>query len=184
MTEPTSLTGNVRPLRPAAAVLPCHLCPDDDQALADPMLTVTFRAGFGPPRLVSLCSLCYLGRPSRKQTDLGSADLAWRALEGDVTRLLAGHEQGLWNPSDGELEFAAGLARMPWSEESMRTAVREAHSLAYAGRLVRALDNNAIVVPRHVPADDRALHSLRRLVDLLATEAERPREGSLQASSG
>ncbi|MFF3088822.1 hypothetical protein ACFVRB_27835 [Streptomyces nojiriensis] len=143
------------------------------------MLTVTFRPGFGPPCLVSLCSLCCLGRPSRKQTELGSADLAWRALERDVTRLLAGHEQGLWSPSNGELEFAAGVARMPWSEESMRTAVREAHSLACSGRLVRALDKNAFVVLRHVPADDPALHSLRRLVDLLATEAERSRGGGL-----
>ncbi|WP_129593432.1 hypothetical protein [Streptomyces sp. C] len=59
----------------------------------------------------------------------------------------------------------------------MRTAVREASNIVYAGRLLRALDNNAIVVLRHVPPDDRALHSLRRLVDVLATEWERPPGG-------
>ncbi|MFF4321149.1 hypothetical protein [Streptomyces sp. NPDC001568] len=54
----------------------------------------------------------------------------------------------------------------------MRTAVREADNLIYAGRLLRALDNNAIIVLRHVPADDPALHSLRRLIDVLATGGE------------
>ncbi|MGW9369620.1 hypothetical protein ACWGVR_06320 [Streptomyces xanthophaeus] len=56
----------------------------------------------------------------------------------------------------------------------MRTAVREASRLVYAGRLLRALDNNAIVVLRHVPADDLALHPLRRLIDALAADWERP----------
>ncbi|MFF4324583.1 hypothetical protein [Streptomyces sp. NPDC001568] len=70
------------------------------------------------------------------------------------------------------MEFAAGLARMVWTEESMRTAVREADNLVYAGRLLRALDNNAIIVLRHVPADDLALHSLRGLIDVLATGGE------------
>ncbi|MFE5521510.1 hypothetical protein ACFQ9Q_27880 [Streptomyces virginiae] len=105
---------------------------------------------------------------------MGPADLAWRVLERDVSHLLTAHQQGHWAPSDGELEFAAGLARMPWTEESMRTALREVNDLVYSGRLARALDNNAIVVLRHVTADDRALHSLRRLIDLLATEAEQP----------
>ncbi|MFF5808698.1 hypothetical protein [Streptomyces sp. NPDC012746] len=59
----------------------------------------------------------------------------------------------------------------------MRTAVREVDSLTYAGRLARALDNNAITVLRHIPADDRALHSLRRLIDVLAAGAERPPGG-------
>ncbi|MFK0045921.1 hypothetical protein ACIQU4_17695 [Streptomyces sp. NPDC090741] len=98
-------------------------------------------------------------------------------LERDVTHLLAAHGQGHWIPSDGELGFAAGLARMPWTEESMRAAVREVDNLVYAGRLLRALDNNAIVVLRHTAADDLALHSLCRLIDALAVEAERPSDG-------
>ncbi|MFF5809486.1 hypothetical protein [Streptomyces sp. NPDC012746] len=59
----------------------------------------------------------------------------------------------------------------------MRTAVREVDGLTYAGRLLRALDNNAITVLRHIPADERALHSLRRLIDALAAGAERPPGG-------
>ncbi|MFD7094064.1 hypothetical protein [Streptomyces xanthophaeus] len=57
---------------------------------------------------------------------------------------------------------------MPWTETSLATALRETSDLVYAGRLVRALDNNALIVLRRVPADDPALHSLRRLVDVLA----------------
>ncbi|MER6393701.1 hypothetical protein ABT236_35245 [Streptomyces sp. NPDC001523] len=60
----------------------------------------------------------------------------------------------------------------------MRIAVRDADNSVYAGHLLRALDNNAIIVLRHVPAGDRALHSLRRLVDVLATEAEHLPGGS------
>ncbi|MEV7729099.1 hypothetical protein AB0P15_30870 [Streptomyces sp. NPDC087917] len=56
----------------------------------------------------------------------------------------------------------------------MATAVREVDHLTYAGALLRALDNNAIIVLGHTPADDLALHSLRRLVDILATQAEQP----------
>ncbi|MGW7344987.1 hypothetical protein [Streptomyces sp. NPDC054854] len=41
------------------------------------------------------------------------------------------------------------------------------------GRLGRLLDGDAITVLCHVSADDPALHALRRLVDVLAAEAER-----------
>ncbi|EFL20005.1 predicted protein [Streptomyces sp. C] len=177
VTDPIFPTGNVRPLWPMAAAPACHLCPADGRAPADPAFTVTFRPASGPSRRVGLCAYCQVGRPGRERDELGPADVAWRALERDATRLLTAHEQGHWTPSDGEAEFAAGLARMPWTEESMRTAVREASNIVYAGRLLRALDNNAIVVLRHVPPDDRALHSLRRLVDVLATEWERPPGG-------
>ncbi|MFF5809496.1 hypothetical protein ACFY8A_40060, partial [Streptomyces sp. NPDC012746] len=93
------------------------------------MSIATLLPGVGPPRLVSLCALCASGRPGRRRPELGPADLAWRVLERDTTRLLAAYEQEQWIPSDGELEFGAGLARMPWSEEAMRTAVREVDSL-------------------------------------------------------
>ncbi|MFD3940695.1 hypothetical protein ACFWSF_37660 [Streptomyces sp. NPDC058611] len=179
MTDSSFPRGNVWPLRLAEAVPFCHLCPDDDRARAPagPVFTVTYWPAFGPARLVSLCAHCQLGRPSRKHDELGPADLAWRVLERDTTRLLTAHGQKHWTPSAGESDFAACLARAPWTEESMRAAVRDADDLVYAGRLLRALDNNAIVVLRHVPADDLALHSLRRLVDVLATEVERPPGG-------
>ncbi|MFF3015390.1 hypothetical protein [Streptomyces sp. NPDC057939] len=174
MTDATLPTGNVRPLRPAKAVPVCHLCPADDPSPSDPTFTVTLRPGFGPARRVRLCEHCHRGRPGRQHDELGPIDIAWRALDHDASRLLTAYEQGLWVPSGGEVEFAAGLARMAWTEESMRTAVRDACNLVYAGRLLRALDNNAIIVLRHVPADDPALHALRRLVHVVATGGEAP----------
>ncbi|MFF4323316.1 hypothetical protein [Streptomyces sp. NPDC001568] len=63
---------------------------------------------------------------------------------------------------------------MPWTEHAIRTALREAGDSMRVGRLPRLLDANAITVLRHVSADDSALHTLRRLVDVLAPEAERP----------
>ncbi|MEU7067199.1 hypothetical protein [Streptomyces sp. NPDC046161] len=98
-------------------------------------------------------------------------------LERDATSLLTAYETGLWSPDREELQFAGALARMAWSQESMRTALREVNNLAYAGRLARALDNNAVVVLQQVPADDPALFSVRRLVDVLARAADRPQAG-------
>ncbi|AWZ06866.1 MULTISPECIES: hypothetical protein [unclassified Streptomyces] len=109
---------------------------------------------------------------------MGPADLVWRAVERDATTLLSAYEERRWIPYQGELEFAAGLARMPWTEESMRAAVRDADSTGIDGKLIHALESgNAYLLLRHVAPDDSALHSLRRLVDVLATAAEQPRGG-------
>ncbi|MFD5575255.1 MULTISPECIES: hypothetical protein [Streptomyces] len=106
---------------------------------------------------------------------MGPADLAWRVVERDATTLLAAYEERRWLPYGGELEFAADLARMPWTEESVRAAVRDADDTAYAGKLVRALEGgSAYLLLRHVAPDDPAVRSLRRLVDVLATAAEQP----------
>lgn len=108
---------------------------------------------------------------------MGPADLAWRVVEHDAATLFAAYQELRWVPCRGELEFAAGLARMSWTEESMRAAVRDADSRVVGGKLVRALNRNAYFVLRHVAATDPALRSLRRLVDVLATAAEQPPGG-------
>ncbi|MFE5720510.1 hypothetical protein [Streptomyces erythrochromogenes] len=139
---------------------------------------MSLRAAPGQTYRVKLCDRCALTRPGRADNELSAADLAWRASDHDATTLLAAFQDGSWTPSAGELEFAADLARMPWTESSLRTALRETSNLVYAGRLVRALDNNALVVLQHVPADDRALHAPRRLVDALADRWEGPPLGA------
>ncbi|MEU4730770.1 hypothetical protein [Streptomyces sp. NPDC023588] len=126
MKTPTSRTYGARALRLVAVAPRCHLCPDEDQALADPTLTVTFRPASAIPRQVALCESCHSGRPSRGRADLGPADLAWRVVEHYATTLLAAYEERRWLPHRGELEFAAEFARTPWTEESVRAAVREA----------------------------------------------------------
>ncbi|MEU3407533.1 hypothetical protein ABZ766_26805 [Streptomyces sp. NPDC006670] len=149
----------------------CHLCPD--AVPADPTLEVVFSPASGVPRQVALCEPCHSGRPSRGQRALGPADLAWRVVERYATTLLAAYEERRWIPRATELEFAAALARMHWTAESVRAAVREADDAAYGGRLVQALEGgSADILLAHVPADDPALHSLRRLIDALATAAE------------
>ncbi|MFF4364558.1 hypothetical protein [Streptomyces sp. NPDC001594] len=51
--------------------------------------------------------------------------------------------------------------------------MREDEDAAYGGQLVHALEGgSADILLAHVPADDPALHSLRRLIDVLATAAE------------
>lgn len=88
------------------------------------------------------------------------------------------HKERRWLPYRGELEFAAGLARMAWTEESVRAAVREADDTVFGGKLVRVLEGgSAYLLLRHVAAADPALYSLRRLVDVLATAAERSQGG-------
>ncbi|MFF4324491.1 hypothetical protein [Streptomyces sp. NPDC001568] len=62
---------------------------------------------------------------------------------------------------------------MPWTEPAIRAALREVGNSVRIGRLARLLNGDAITVLRHVSADDPALHALRRLVDVLAAEAER-----------
>ncbi|MEU4729571.1 hypothetical protein [Streptomyces sp. NPDC023588] len=178
MKTPTSRTYGARALRLVGIAPRCHLCPDEDQVLADPTLTVILRPASGIPRQVALCESCHFGRPSRGRAQLGPADLAWRVVESYATTLLAAYEERRWIPYRGELEFAAGLARMAWTEESVRAAVRDADDTVYAGKLVHALEGgSAYLLLHHVAPNDPALHSLRRLVDVLATAAERPLGG-------
>ncbi|MGW7064620.1 hypothetical protein ACWGHM_39805 [Streptomyces sp. NPDC054904] len=166
MSDNNSRAGNVRPLRPAAPAAACRLCSDSDR-------TPLESAPHPGPEEPTLCAPCRLHRPGRRQPGLGPADLAWRRLERDVARLNTAYERDRWIPSADELEFTAGLARMPWTEQTIRTALREAGNSVRIGRLARLLNGDAITVLRHVSADDPALHALRRLVDVLAAEAER-----------
>ncbi|UQW99132.1 hypothetical protein [Streptomyces sp. RerS4] len=176
MKTPTSHTDSVRALRLVAVAPRCHLCPDEDSVLADPAVMVDFLPASGILRQVGLCASCDSGRPSRGRPELGPADGAWRVVERCATELLAAYEAGRWIPHAQELEFTAGLARVAWSEASVRSAVRDAGRTALAGRLVRdvLLGGRVYLVLANVSADDPALHSLRRLVDVLATAAECP----------
>ncbi|MFD7556409.1 hypothetical protein ACFV9E_17955 [Streptomyces sp. NPDC059835] len=104
---------------------------------------------------------------------MGPADLAWRVVERDAMTLLAAYEERCWFPRQGELEFAAGLARMTWSEELVRETVRDADNMVLGGNLLRALEGGSLyLLLRHVAPSDPALHSLRHLIDGLATAAE------------
>ncbi|MFK0203457.1 hypothetical protein [Streptomyces lavendulae] len=178
MKTPISRIPSAKVLRLVAVAPRCHLCPDEDQVFADPALTVTFHPASRIARRVALCEPCHSGRPSRGKMDMGPADLAWQVVECDATTLLAAYKERRWLPNRGELEFAAGLARMVWTEESVRAAVRDADDTVFGGRLVHALEGgSAYILLHHVAADDPALHSLRSLVDVLATAAEQPPGG-------
>ncbi|MFI7359890.1 hypothetical protein ACIBTP_38900 [Streptomyces avidinii] len=81
-------------------------------------------------------------------------------MERYSTALLAAYEQRRWLPHQGELEFAASLARIPWTEESVRSAVRDADDTVYAGKLVHALEGGSVyLLLHHVAPDAPALHS-------------------------
>ncbi|MFE9933074.1 hypothetical protein [Streptomyces sp. NPDC005533] len=70
-----------------------------------------------------------------------------------VTDLIAAYQEDRWVPCRDELEFAAGPVCQ--------------------GRLTR-VRGSAYLLLRHVAADDSALHTVRRLIDILATTAEQP----------
>lgn len=125
------------------------------------------RPAAGPPQPVGLCHPCRSGRPARESPDLGPADLAWRVLTRDVEELWQDYASGEWRPYTAELRFAEDLARTPWTETAMRTAQRTAPP----GRLSLLLDN-AVLVLRHADGRDPALRPFRRLVDVLADNAE------------
>lgn len=61
MKTPISRTPGARALRLVAVAPRCHLCPDEDQVLADPALTVTFHPASGIARRVALCEPCHSG---------------------------------------------------------------------------------------------------------------------------
>ncbi|MEU8794529.1 hypothetical protein [Streptomyces sp. NPDC048643] len=120
---------------------------------------------------VVLCAPCNSRRPSRGTSRLSPADFHWAALERHAALLLTAFKDGQWVPYVQELVFAENLAWFVWTEETLRAAVRAADPWTAAGRLVRVLDSNAFFLLRDVPATDPALHTLRRLIDALATAA-------------
>ncbi|MEV7417699.1 hypothetical protein [Streptomyces sp. NPDC089919] len=124
------------------------------------------------PRRVALCAPCHAGRPGRDDDVLLAVDFAWRTLHGDATALLQAYAEHQWIPSRAEGEFAGDLARTRWCEESMRAAVRGAGDEVLAGRLVGVLHPTAYVVLRDVAPADPSLHSLRCLIDTVASAAE------------
>ena len=107
-------------------------------------------------------------QPSRPRGDeLLAADSAWRALHQDSSGLLAGYRSGAFRPGPAVVAFAGDVARLAWTENSLRAAARTAHGNVRAAGLAGMLDQAAVVL-RAVPADDRALLPLRQLFDALA----------------
>ncbi|WP_157968711.1 hypothetical protein [Streptomyces geranii] len=154
--------------RPRLAALPpaCHLCGEP----ADQGPAVILRPASGTTRPVGLCEPCRSGRPARDEPEVGPADIAWYVLTRDVSALQHRYDSELWHPSMAELEFAETLARLHWTEESIRSAERAAPP--GTGPLALLVDNAAFVL-RYADARDTALLPLRRLVDVLADDAER-----------
>ncbi|WP_327359827.1 hypothetical protein [Streptomyces sp. NBC_01304] len=128
---------------------------------------MVLRPALGPPRSVGLCESCRRGRPARDSPELGPADLLWHVLTRDAEALHGDYKRGQWLPRAAELQFAAGLARTQWSEDSMRAVQRTAPY----GRLSQLLDN-LVRVLRYTDGRDPALLPLHRLVDVLAHHAE------------
>ena len=143
----------------------CHLCDEP----ADQGPTVVVHPASGRTRPVGLCGPCRSGRPARDSPDIGPADISWQVLIRDVTALQHRYENRLWQPSAVELQFAENLARMHWTEESIRAAESTAPLGTHC--LALLLANTAFVL-RYTDARDPALLPLRRLVDVLADDAE------------
>jgi hypothetical protein len=154
-----------RPRRLATVPPTCHLC--GEPAGQGPAVALCPASGM--TRSVGLCEPCRSGRPARDAPDIGPADIAWCVLTRDVNALQQRYDSELWHPSMAELQLAEGLARVPWTEESIRAAERAAPP--GAGRLALLLDNAAFVL-RYADARDPALLPLRRLIDVLADDAE------------
>lgn len=149
-----------RPRHLSALPATCHLC----RLPAAPGVSAVLRPASGVPRPVGLCESCQAGRPrSDSPADIGPADIAWCVLARDAEALLRDYESGQWLPYEAELRFAEDLARLPWTETSLRAAQRTAP----VGRLSLLLDNACFVL-RYT----EALLPLRRLVDVLADDAE------------
>lgn len=135
----------------------------------------------GVPRPVGLCESCQAGRPRSDSPDhMGPADLAWRVLTRDAETLLQDYERGQWLPYEAELRFAEDLARIAWTETSLRAAQRTAPPY---GRAPLLLDNACFVL-RYTDDRDPALLPLRRLVDVLADDAERELAAAAGARPG
>jgi hypothetical protein len=169
--RPAAVEHVVTPPRPdlprqlAAAPATCHLC----HLPAAPGVSAVLRPASGVPRPVGLCESCQAGRPrSDSPADIGPADIAWCVLTRDAEALLRDYESGQWLPYEAELRFAEDLARLPWTETSLRAAQQTAPPY---GRVPLLLDNACFVL-RYTDSRDPALLPLRRLVDVLADDAE------------
>ena len=117
----------------------------------------------GAPRRVGLCELCHRNRPGRHGEQLLDADIAWRNLHRDASGLLARYRVGTWYAPPGIPYFAGDVARLVWTENTLRTAPRIARDTGLVNLIERA-----ITVLKAVPADDQALLPLRQLIDVLA----------------
>lgn len=135
---------------------------------ADQGPAIVLHPASGVPRPVGLCEGCRSGRPARDSPDLGAADLSWCVLAREAEALLQDYVGGQWLPYEAELHFAGDLARIPWTETSLRAAQQTAPPY---GRLHLLLDNACFVL-RYTDSHDPALLPLRRLVDVLADDAE------------
>ena len=160
----------------------CHLCDVARVPVpAAPGVSVVLLPASGVPRSVGLCESCQAGRPRSASLDhMGPADVAWRVLTRDAEALLQDYESGQWIPYEAELRFAEGLARIPWTETSLRTEQRTAPPY---GRVPLLLDNACFVL-RHTDNRDPALQPLRRLVDVLADDAEQEPTAAAGARPG
>lgn len=157
-----------RSRQPTAVTRACYLCHLADLPIpAAPEATVVLRPASGPPHPVGLCASCQAGRPHPDSPTMGPADVAWRVLTRDAEALLQDYENKQWLPYKAELRFAEDLARLPWTETSLRAAQRTAPH----GRLSPLLDHACLVL-RHTNSHDPALLPLRHLVDILADDAE------------
>ncbi|WP_316779725.1 hypothetical protein [Streptomyces sasae] len=87
-----------------------------------------------------------------------------------MTTLQQSYDEGTWIPLAEELQFAGQLARLPWTEGTIRAAKREAPLGTEC--LTLLLDNLAVVL-RYTDARDPAVLPLRAFVDVLADDADR-----------
>ncbi|WP_181804533.1 hypothetical protein [Streptomyces shenzhenensis] len=87
-----------------------------------------------------------------------------------MTTLQRRYADGTWIPLAEEPQLAGQLARLPWMEETIRAAKREAPSGTEC--LTVLLDNPAFVL-RCTDARDPAVLPLRALADVLADDADR-----------
>ncbi|GGN47432.1 hypothetical protein [Streptomyces fuscichromogenes] len=153
----------------AAVPANCHLCDLASVPVpAAPGVSVVLLPASGVPRSVGLCEPCQATRPCSDSPDrMGPADVAWRVLTRDAEALLRDYKSGQWLPYEAELRFTESLARLTWTEDSIRAAQRTVPQ----GKVSLLLDNTAFVL-RYTDARDPALLPLRRLVDVLADDAE------------
>lgn len=96
-----------------------------------------------------------------------NADYAWRVLHRDASDFLARCRAGAWYAPPGIPEFADDIARLAWTENSLRAVERAAPRVAWNAGLIQLIQH-AVIVLKVVPAGDQAPLPLRQLVDVLA----------------
>lgn len=139
--------------RLAAVPAKCALCPGPTPAISGP--PITLRPASGEPRQVGLCELCHRNRPGRHGDELLGADRAWRVLHRDASDVLARYRSGTFHPNFVLIAFAGDIARLAWTENSLRAAARTAPEGVWNSGLVTLLDNAAVVLTV-VRGDDQA----------------------------